>query len=106
MALFLCGCFCCVCADSIRALDARYFVGPVDVPDTTYYAGYSMWLINSTRICETYVSDECVVKKGAEACVEEQVRRQPQPCSSTTCAQQQSLPGAHTCALCLEKLGV
>lgn len=60
-------------AESIRAIDLRYFVGPVDVPDTTYFAGYSMRQTNSTRICETYVSDECVAKKGAEVCVVKQV---------------------------------
>lgn len=61
-------------ADNILAVNARYFVGPVDVPDSNYYAGYTMWQLNTTRICETYVSDECVWKKGPEACVEEQVR--------------------------------
>lgn len=60
-------------AESIRGRDLRYFVGPVDVPDTTYFAGYSMHQTNSTRICETYVSDECVAKKGAEVCVVKQV---------------------------------
>lgn len=60
-------------ADAIHAIDLRYFVGPVDVPDTTYYAGYSMLQMNTTRICETYVSDECVAKRGADVCVNEQV---------------------------------
>lgn len=60
--------------DSIYADDLWYFVGPVDVPDTNYYAGYSMRHINTVRICETYVSDECVLKRGADVCVEEQVR--------------------------------
>jgi hypothetical protein len=63
-----------LCAEAIRGIDVTYFVGPVDVPDTTYYAGYSMTQLNTTRVCETYVSDECVAKKGAGACVEEQVR--------------------------------
>lgn len=62
-----------LCAEAIRGIDVTYFVGPVDVPDTTYYAGYTMTQLNTTRVCETYVSDECVAKKGAEACVQEQV---------------------------------
>lgn len=61
-------------AESIRAIDVRYFVGPVDVVETNYYAGYSMRQINTTRVCETYVSDECVARKGPEVCVDEQVR--------------------------------
>lgn len=61
-------------ADNIHATELHYFVGPVDVPDTNYYSGYSMVQINSTRICETYVSDECVIKRGADVCVMEQVR--------------------------------
>lgn len=64
--------FCC--AEAIRGVDVTYFVGPVDVPDTTYYVGYTMTQLNTTRICETYVSDECVAKRGAEACVKDQVR--------------------------------
>jgi hypothetical protein len=93
LSLTLLGCLdvCCrVCvAESIRALDLQYFVGPVDVPDTTYFAGYSMRQVNSTRVCETYVSDECVAKKGAEVCVDEQVCRaahkawDPVACSRT-----------------------
>ena len=62
-------------ADNIHAVNLRYFVGPVDVPDTNYYAGYTMVQLNSTRVCETYVSDECVIKKGADVCVMEQVGR-------------------------------
>lgn len=85
--------------DSIRALDLRYFVGPVDVPDTTYFAGYSMRQVNSTRVCETYVSDECVAKKGAEVCVDEQIDILTAPRSTEQQQQQQQPSGSNLAAI-------
>jgi hypothetical protein len=64
-------------ADSVLAYDVHSLIKPVDVTNGTQEGGYSMWQTNSTRICASYISDECLVKRGAAACIEEaeQVRR-------------------------------
>lgn len=63
----------CCPAESLHSIDLRASVSPADVADTSYFAGYQLVQLNTTRICQTYVPDECVAKRGGDVCVMEQV---------------------------------
>jgi hypothetical protein len=63
----------CAVAGSVHAEDLHAFISPADVTDTSFYAGYNLLQLNTTRVCEAYVSDECVSKRGGDVCVLQQV---------------------------------
>ncbi|KAF8066204.1 ycf42 [Scenedesmus sp. PABB004] len=66
-----------VYSGSLHANDTLSFVTPGDVSDDqrSFYAGYWVRQLNTTRVCLGYVSPDCEAAQGADSCVVDAVSR-------------------------------
>lgn len=63
-----------VYSQSIRSLDFAYFVGPSDVEEFQMYAGYYLVHRNVTRVCVSYIPEDCLLTSTADACLNQAIQ--------------------------------
>lgn len=58
---------------SIHMIDFASFIGPSDVGEFQMYAGYDLVHRNVTRVCLSYIPDECLLTNTPDVCLNQAI---------------------------------